>query len=112
FNPEGPSNYSPEFQARDFKAQADRMMRLIDIARGKLDRIKRKDYPYPDDDIVVIPRSGNPGAGGGDSEASLYVTQPDMPYFNSTAKPAKLLRNDGTVATQVVNSVLVARPDA
>jgi pimeloyl-ACP methyl ester carboxylesterase len=112
FNPEGPSNYSPEFQARYFKAQADRMMRLIDIARGKLDRIKRKDYPYPDDDIVVIPRSGNPGAGGGDSEASLYVTQPDMPYFNSTAKPAKLLRNDGTVATQVVNSVLVARPDA
>jgi pimeloyl-ACP methyl ester carboxylesterase len=112
FNPNGPSNYSPEFQARYFKAQADRMMRLIDIARGKLDRIKRKDYPYPDDDIVVIPYSGNPGAGGGDSEASLYVTQPDMPFFNGTSKPQKLLRNDGTVATQVIRSVMVANPDA
>jgi pimeloyl-ACP methyl ester carboxylesterase len=111
FNPNGPSNYSPEFQARYFKAQADRMMRLIEIARGKLDRIKRNDYPYPDDDIMVIPRSGNPGAGGGDSEASLYVTQPDMPYFNSTARPAKLLRNDGMVSTQVINSVMVANPN-
>src|ERR1700704_3022025 len=35
----------------------------------------------------------------------------DMPYFNSTARPAKLLRNDGTVATQVVNSVLVPHPE-
>ncbi len=112
FNPKGPSNYSPEFQARYFKAQADRMMRLIEMAKGKLDRIARKDYPYPDDDIMIIPRSGNPGSGGGSSEASLYVTQPDMPFFNSTAKPQKLLRNDGTVETLVINSVMVANPNA
>jgi pimeloyl-ACP methyl ester carboxylesterase len=112
FNPNGPSTYSAEFQARYFKGQADRMMRLIAIAQGKLNRITRNDYPYPDDDIMVIPRSGNPGAGGGDSEASLYVTQPDMPFFNSTSKPQKLLRNDGTVSVQVVNSVMVANPNA
>ena len=112
FNPGGPSNYPAEFQARYFKAQADRMTRLIQIARDKIDRIERKTYPYPDDDIMIIPRSGNPGPGGGDSEASLYVTQPDMPFFNGTAKPAKLLRNDGTISTQVVRSVLVANPDA
>src|SRR5262245_31548099 len=112
FNPNGPSSYSPEFQARYFKAQADRMMRLIDIALKKTERIKRKDYAYPDDDIVIIPHSGNPGAGGGDSEASLYVTQPNLSYFNGTSKPQKLLRNDGTVATQVINSVIVANPDA
>jgi len=110
FNPNGPSHYSPEFQARYFKAQADRMMRLIADAQGKLGRIERHAYPYPDDDVMIIPHSGNPGAGGGDSEASLYVTQPDMPYFNSTAKPQKLLRNDGTVATQIINSVMVANP--
>src|SRR5262245_41848381 len=86
FNPNGPSNYSPEFQARYFKAQADRMTRLIAIAQDKLGRINRNANPYPDDDIVVIPHSGNPGAGGGDSEASLYVTQPDLNYFNGTAK--------------------------
>jgi pimeloyl-ACP methyl ester carboxylesterase len=112
FNPNGPSHYSAEFQARYFKAQADRMTRLIDIAKGKLDRITRNEYPYPDDDIMVIPRSGNPGSGGGDSEASLYVTQPDLTYFNGTAKPQKLLRNDGTVSTQVIHSVMVANPNA
>jgi pimeloyl-ACP methyl ester carboxylesterase len=110
FNPDGPSTYSPAFQARYFKAQADRMMRRIADAQGKLNRIIRNDYPYPDDDVMIIPHSGNPGAGGGESEASLYVTQPDMPFFNSTAKPQKLLRNDGTVATQVINSVMVANP--
>jgi pimeloyl-ACP methyl ester carboxylesterase len=112
FNPNGPSNYSADFQARYFKAQADRMNRLIDMARDKLDRIKRKDYGYSDDDIMVIPRSGNPGSGAGGSESALFVTQPDLPYFNSTAKPQKLLRNDGTVATQVVNSVLVPNTKA
>jgi hypothetical protein len=35
-----------------------------------------------------------------------------MPYFNSTSRPQKLLQNDGTLATQVVNSVLVANPKA
>ena len=112
FNPKGPSSYSEEFQERYFKGQADRIMRLIDIAQKKMERIKRKDYAYPDDDIVVIPYSGNPGAGGGDSEASLYVTQPNLPFFNSTAKPQKLLRNDGSVVTQVIDSVIVANPKA
>ena len=37
YNPNGPSNYSPEFQARYFKAQADRMNGLIGMARARLD---------------------------------------------------------------------------
>src|SRR5436190_24370706 len=67
YNPNGSSNYTKEFQGRYFKAQADRMNGLIEMARAKLDRINRHDYPYPDDDIVVIPRSGNPGSGAGNS---------------------------------------------
>lgn len=110
FNPEGPSNYSLDFQTKYFKAQADRVNRLIDIAQGKVARMKKGDYPYPDDDLIIIPRSGNPGAGGGDSESSLYVTQPDIAFFNSTARPQKLLRNDGTVEKQVVSSVMIANP--
>jgi pimeloyl-ACP methyl ester carboxylesterase len=109
YNPNGPSHYSAEFQARYFKAQADRMNRLIDIARDKLDRIKRGAYPYPDDDIMLIPRGGNPGAGSG-ADARLFVTQPDLPAINSTSRPVKLLRNDGTIATQIVKSVFVADP--
>jgi pimeloyl-ACP methyl ester carboxylesterase len=109
FNPDGASHYSEEFQARYFKAQADRMNRLIDIARGKLDRIKRNAYPYPDDDIMIIPRGGNPGAGAG-ADARLFVTEPDIAAINSTSRPVKLLRNDGTISTQIVKSVFVADP--
>ena len=109
FNPNGPSNYSAEFQDRYFRAQAERMNRLIDIARDKLDRMKRNDYPYPDDDIIVIPRGGNPGSGPGAS-AALFIAQPSIAAVNSTAKPARLLRNDGSIATQVIKSVYVADP--
>jgi pimeloyl-ACP methyl ester carboxylesterase len=109
FNPNGPSHYSADFQARYFKAQADRMNRLVDIARDKLARIKRNDYPYPDNDIMVIPRGGNPGAGPGAS-AALFVAEPDIAAVNSTARPEKLLRNDGTIVTQVIKSVYVANP--
>jgi hypothetical protein len=109
FNPNGPSNYSPEFQARYFRAQADRMNRLIDGARDKLARMKRNEYPYPDDDIIVIPRGGNPGSGPGAS-AALFIAQPDIAAVNSTSRPERLLRNDGTIATQVIKSVYVADP--
>ena len=55
---------------------------------------------------MVIPRSGNPAAArlGG-----LALRQPDM-RFSSTAAAA--LRNDGMVSTQVINSVMVASPNA
>ncbi len=109
FNPNGPSHYSTEFQARYFKAQAARMNRLIDTARDKLARMKRNDYPYPDDDILVIPRGGNPGSGPGAS-AALFIAQPDLPAVNSTSRPERLLRNDGTIVTEMIKSVYVANP--
>jgi pimeloyl-ACP methyl ester carboxylesterase len=109
FNPDGPSHYSADFQARYFKAQADRMNRLIDSARDKLDRMKHDAYPYPDDDILVIPRGGNPGAGPG-AAAALFVAQPDIAAVNATARPQRLLRNDGSIAEEMIHSVFVADP--
>ena len=109
FNPNGPSHYAAEFQARYFKAQAERMNALIETARDKLDRIKRGAYPYPDDDIMVIPRGGNPGAGPG-AAAALFVAEPDIAAINATARPEKLLRNDGNIAQEVIHSVFVANP--
>lgn len=109
FNPKGVSNYSADFQARYTKAQSDRLNRLIDAAQEKLARKKRGDYAYGDSDLVIIPGGGNPGSGPGGS-AALYITQPDIPAVNSTARPAKLIRNDGSVAVQMVKSVFVANP--
>jgi pimeloyl-ACP methyl ester carboxylesterase len=109
FNPDGASNYPPDFQARYFKAQADRMNRLIDAATDKLSRMARQAYPYPDDDIIVIPRGGNPGHGPGAS-AALFIAQPDLPQVNATARPGRLLRNDGTISIQPIKSVFVPNP--
>ena len=94
FNPNGASNYSAEFQDRYFRAQAARMNRLIDIAKDKLDRMKRNHYPYPDDDIIVIPRGGNPGSGPG-AAAALFIAQPAIEAVNATSRPQRFLHNDG-----------------
>jgi len=109
FNPSGSSDYPAEFRERYFKAQADRMNKLIDTARDKLARMKRNEYPYPDDDIMVIPRGGNPGSGPG-AAAALFIAQPSIEEVNATSRPVKLLRNDGTIANEVVRSVYVADP--
>ena len=88
FNPNGASHYSAEFQAQYFKAQAGRMNRLIDAA------LKRQKEIGTDDGVFLIPR----GEG-----ARLMELDPSI--HHATVQPHKLLRNDGTVVTQVVESV-------
>src|SRR2546428_2793115 len=107
YNPNGPSHYSKAFQDRYFAAQAKRMNELIDRALAIQERIKKSDYPYPDDDIVLIPSGGNPGAGAG-GDAKLATLDPTIADLQSTARPQKFLRNDGSIVTQIVKSVAVA----
>lgn len=109
FNPNGPSHYSAEFRQRYFRAQSVRMNRLIEQAQAKLDAMRGGGYPYPDDDILLIPRGGNPGAGPGAS-AALFDYDPTVDEIFATTKPVKLLRNDGTIVTQIVHSVFVPDP--
>ena len=109
FSPNGPSHYSKAFQDRYFAAQARRMNELIDRALGIQERIKKGDYPYPDDDILLIPSGGNPGAGAG-GDAKLATLDPAIADLQSTAQPEKLLKNDGNIVTQIVKSVEVAEP--
>jgi len=109
FNPSGASHYSADFRKRYFAAQAKRMNALIAQAQAKLAAMQRGGYPYPDDDILVIPRGGNPGAGPGAS-AALFDYDPSIDEIFRTAKPVKLLRNDATISTQVVHSVFVPDP--
>ena len=109
YNPKGSSHYSPEFQQRYFAAQAKRMNELIDKAIAIQERIRKGDYPYPDDDIVLIPSGGNPGAGAG-GDAKLATLDPSIAELQSTTRPQKLLKNDGSIVTQIVKSVAVAEP--
>ena len=62
------------------------MNALIDAALAKLDRMKHGDYPYPDDDIVVIPRGGNPGAGPVRA-AALFDYDADIPRSSAPRGP-------------------------
>src|SRR5262249_28742225 len=99
FNPangykDGASVYSEAFQRKYFAAQAARMNRLIDAAAAEQKAMKSSAAPYPDDDAMVVARFEG---------ARLMELDPRI--HHSTLKPQKLLRNDGTVATQIVESV-------
>ena len=109
FNPAGHSHYTADFQRRYFAAQSKRMNALIDQSLAKLQLMKDGTYGYPDDDIVVIPRGGNPGSGPG-AAAGLFMLDPTIAGVMSTVRPEKLLRNDGSIVKQVVHSVYVTDP--
>jgi pimeloyl-ACP methyl ester carboxylesterase len=93
YDPKSP-HYSDAFKLKYFKAQADRMNRLIDAARGRLAAMKAGSDAYPDDDVFPIVR----GEG-----ARLMEIDPSV--HHSTKRPQKLIRNDGSVVTQIVESV-------
>lgn len=99
FNPangfvDGAPRYSDAFKSRYFKAQADRMNRLIDDALARMKAMKAGTAMYPDDDAMVLTRFEG---------ARLMELDPSV--HHATAKPARLLKNDGTIVTQVVESV-------
>ena len=100
FNPEngyvpgGASAYSDEFRTRYFAAQADRMNRLIDRAREIMRQMEAGEHRYRDDDVFLVVR----GAG-----ARLMELDPTI--HGSTREPRRLLRNDGSIETRVIESV-------
>jgi len=99
FNPangfkDGASRYSDEFKRTYFKAQAARMNRLIDTALAELKAMKAGTAAYPDDNAMIIARAEG---------ARLMELDPSI--HHGTLKPAKLLKNDGTIVTQMVQSV-------
>jgi pimeloyl-ACP methyl ester carboxylesterase len=93
YDPKG-SKYSEEFKAKYFKAQAQRMNRLIDAAQAELKRMKEGKGRYPDDDVFLVVR--------GEGARLMDI---DMSVHHATLKPRKLLKNDGTISTQIVESV-------
>lgn len=100
FNPNGSSQYSEAFKKAYFAAQSVRMNRLIDIALGQLKRIEAGKDIYSDDAPFNIP--------GFDNARLLSL---DASIRHTTVQPEKLLKNDGTLVTQVVESVAPSRPE-
>src|SRR5262249_32973423 len=94
YNPNGPSHYSDDFKKRYYKAQADRMNRLIDFAKAKMQKMKAGEGAYRDDDMLLVPR--------GDA---ARLSEMDLSIHHGTIKPQKLIKNDGTIVTQIVESV-------
>lgn len=100
YNSAGPSHYSEEFKARYFKAQAERMNGLIDDALELLQRIEAGKYIYTDDAPFNIPKFDG---------ARLLSLDPSIRH--TTLFPEKLLKNDGSIAVQIVESLAPSRPE-
>ena len=98
FNPDGNSVYSAEFQEKYFRAQADRMNALIDKALEIKRRMADGKYQPTDDDSFVFYRN------------SARLSDVSTGVHGGTLNPAKLLKNDGTIVTQIVQSVRIPDP--
>ena len=86
YNPNGASTYLDAFKEKYFIAQAARMNRLIDIALERTKQIAAGTYKYPDEDAFIMP------AGAGTRLANF-----DASIDPTSAKPQKLLKNDGSI---------------
>lgn len=93
FNPNGQSVYSEAFMARYFKAQAARMNRLIDKAVAMRAVIKDGHGSTTDDAPFIVYRD------------RARLMDFSMSVHPGTKAPQKLLKNDGTISVQIINSV-------
>src|SRR5215510_10041269 len=100
YNRNGISSYSDAFKNRYFKAQAERMNRLIDDALAELQKIEAGQSTYTDDALFSIPRF--------DGARLLSL---DSSIRHTTLFPEKLLKNDGTIVIQFVESIAPPRPE-
>lgn len=100
FNPNGSSHYSDDFKKNYFAAQSARMNRLIASAQRQLKDIEAGKGVYSDDAPFDLP--------GFDNARLMSL---DSTIRHSTAQPQKLLKNDGTVVKQIVDSVAPPRPE-
>jgi hypothetical protein len=100
YNAKGSSHYSDAFKDRYFKAQAERMNRLIDDALELLQGIEEGKHIYTDDAPFNIPKFDG---------ARLLSLDPSIRH--TTLFPQKLLKNDGSIVIQVIESIAPSRPE-
>lgn len=98
YNPKGCSTYSEEFQKRYFEGQSARMNKLVDKAlKMKADRAAGKGFPV-DDAPFVAHRNG----------ARLVLL--DRTVDAKTDKPRKLVKDDGSIVTDIITTVRPCSP--
>ena len=100
YNPSGASHYSDAFKRKYFHAQSARMNRLIAQAQFRLQQIQAGLADTTDDEPFIVPRGDN-----------ARLLQLDPSVHHSTLSPRKLLKNDGSIVEQIVESVRVAQPE-
>jgi hypothetical protein len=98
FNPNGDSVYSQNFQQRYFKEQSKRMNDLIDKALKIRAKQANGHYEPADDDNFVVYHD------------SARLSDFSTGVHRGTQNPAKLLKDNGMIATQIVNTVRVSNP--
>jgi hypothetical protein len=102
FNPNGPSHYSSEFQENYFEAQAQVMGQLIARAQQLQARVRSGEITDPTADRVAILGFG--------MNSHLDALDPSIDSLMKTRQPRRLLRNDGSIVTEVIRSVSVGSP--
>lgn len=98
FNPDGGSVYSQEFIDRYTRAQSRRMNKLIDKALAMKKEIAEGKHKPADEDVFIYYRT------------SARLSDFSLSVHSGTLKPAKLLKNDGSVVTQMIKSVRIPNP--
>ena len=96
FNPNGHSVYTKEFMNRYFAAQAARMNRLIDKALAMRADIAAGKAITTDDAPFIVYRN------------RARLMDFSMSVHPGSVKPQKLIKNDGSISTEIVRSVRVA----
>jgi hypothetical protein len=103
----GNSNYSKDFVKGYTAAQSQRMNDWIDQALHIRETIAQGDWRFPDDDSIII-ASGSGSVAGGGANAAIFV--PDTRQQCCTTQPEKLMLNNGSIVTQIVQSVRLPNP--
>jgi hypothetical protein len=105
YNPNGASKFSKEFRDRYYAAQSRVMNEQLAKAQALAERIKKGEHVYPDSDLILIPFSKQEGA------RAPRPARSERGETMSTRRPQKLLKNDGTIVTQIVKSIEPPHPD-
>jgi hypothetical protein len=93
FNPKGCSTYSDDFKKRYFEGQSARMNKLTEQAlKMKADIDAGKSFPV-DDAPFISHRNG------------ARLVQLDRSVDGKTEKPRKLVKDDGSIVTDIVTTV-------
>lgn len=97
FTPAG-SSFDPAFTARFQKAQGERMNRLIEAARTRLERLEKGESFFCDDEPLVII-----GAAQGFMNNKLFAQ--DTRLLSHTKKAWPLIHADGSITEEIIYSI-------